>query len=85
MMIFYLLGANFCLLFSFSGIIFLTSIAYLLSQNKIYFKISQENINNRTELVQGVQGAIIMYIITFLISAYLLYKSRRNNNIINYR
>ena len=74
-----ILGANFCLIFSFSGIIFLASIAYLISQNKIYFKISQESIDKKEQLIQGVQGAIVMYIITFIISGYLLYKNRRNN------
>ena len=46
----------------------------MLKYNSLYFKVSKENMNNKKELIHGVMGAIIMYIICFLISLYIIWK-----------
>jgi len=76
------LDANVCLWFSLSGIIFLSSIALLLSQNSIYFKVNKDNINDKKDLIRGVLGAIIMYTICLFLSLYIICKGKSKTIII---
>lgn len=68
-------GAKICFLFSFSGIIFLSIIAYLLWTNSLYLKVNKENTHNKPKLVEGCVGAILMYVGCLGLSGYFWYKA----------
>jgi heme/copper-type cytochrome/quinol oxidase subunit 2 len=63
--------------FSIFGIIFLSIVAMLLQQNSLYLKVSAANNDKKQDLVRGVMGAIIMYVICLGVSAYVLFTSSR--------
>jgi hypothetical protein len=63
-----------CFLFSFTGIVFLTSISLMLSNNSDYIKLSSELNNNKEELVESVYGAIFMYTFCLILSCYIWYR-----------
>jgi hypothetical protein len=64
-----------CFVFSLSGVIFLSIIAYMLHKDSIYIRIDGANGKKKKELVKGVVGAIVMYIICMLLSTYLWYRA----------
>ena len=70
-----IIGAKACFLFSLSGVIFLSIIAILLGSNSLYFKVSKENQNRKPKLVEGVFGAILMYLGCMGLSGYLWFKA----------
>ena len=64
------LGAWIGLCLSISGVIFLSTIAYSLGNSSPYIKVSKELEEKKHELAGGVMGAIVLYIITGMISIY---------------
>ena len=75
------LGVKMCFIFSLSGVIFLTILAILLGHNSQYLKVSMENSGKKPKLVQGVLGAIFMYVACLVLSGYLWYKSSTAENL----
>lgn len=69
-------GASFCCVFSIFGIAFLSIIASMLQHNSPYLKTGAD-ITNKPNLVKGVLGAIIMYVVCLGISSYLLLVNAR--------
>lgn len=63
-----------CFLFSLTGIVFLTTIALMLSNNSEYIKLSGESNNKKEELVESVYGAIFMYTFCLILSSYIWYR-----------
>ena len=77
-----LLGASFCCVFSLFGIVFLSIIAVLLHQNSKYLKLTGESNSRKPELVNGVLGAIIMYVVCLAVSFYFLISSPRRVEVV---
>jgi hypothetical protein len=65
-----------CFLFSFAGIIFLSTIALLLKSNSPYIKISESTDDKKVELASSVMGAVYMYIFTFVVSGFMIFKPK---------
>lgn len=59
---------------SVSGILFLSFIAHRLETDSIYIKVSAENKDNKRRLAAGVEGAIVMYVITAIFLLWQLLK-----------
>ena len=68
-------GAKCCFIFSLLGIIFLSIIGYLLWIDSLYLKVSAANEKNKPNLVNGVLGAITMYVGTLVLSGYMWFKT----------
>lgn len=68
-------GPKCCFTFSLMAIIFLSIVAYLLWVDSLYFKVSKENEHRKPELVNGVLGAVVMYIACLGLSGYMWFKS----------
>ena len=45
----------------------------MLYRNSKYIKVSLENVKSKRDLVQGISGAIYMYIACLIISGYFWY------------
>lgn len=69
------LGAQCCFFFSILAILFLSIVGYLLWIDSLYLKVSAENSKNKPDLVNGVIGAIVMYIGCVALSGYMWFKS----------
>ena len=67
-------GAKTCFFFSISGVIFLSSIAIGVQQNLIDIEIGN-NERHKGEIIEGIVGAILMYVACLGISAFYWYKS----------
>ena len=77
-----LIGASFCSVFSIFGIVFLSIIATLLHNNSIYLKASVKTGQSKSDLVQGVIGAIIMYVVCLGVSIYFLFTGSRTVTVV---
>lgn len=65
-----------CFLFSFAGIVFLSTIAFLLMSDSPYIKISAATDDKKVELADSVWGAVYIYMFTFVVSAVIIFKSK---------
>jgi NADH:ubiquinone oxidoreductase subunit H len=72
-----MIGAWLLLILSISGVIFLSSIANMLSSNSPYIYIGGTQEKKKMELAYGVRGAIVMYVLTGLAAAIFIYRSNR--------
>jgi hypothetical protein len=68
------IGSKILFWFSLSGVVFLSSIAFLLQINSIYVLPTA---NNKPSLARGVWGAVGIYTMLFLASCLFLLKSDR--------
>ena len=64
--------------FGFSGIIFLSSIAYLLYTDSSYISIPLQDGMSKPDLAGGVFGAVIMYLFVCVVSALVWYNNTSN-------
>lgn len=75
--------ATCCFVFSLFGVIFLSIMAYLLWIESVYIKVNPANMNKKLDLVRGVIGAIIMYAVCMVVSAYFLISTARSVNLVD--
>jgi hypothetical protein len=68
-----------CFVFSLSGVAFLSSVAVYLYSESPNIKISGRYASRKRDLLQGVGGAILMYVGLMVLSGYFWYRhiSRR--------
>lgn len=64
-----------CFFFSLAGVVFLSTIAFLLGSNSLYFKVSKQNEHQKPKLVEGVLGAASMYLACAVLSGWYWYRS----------
>lgn len=64
-------GVRTAIVFSLSGIVYLSTIAYMLQHDSLYIKIPDDVKFTKQELAKGVLGAIVLYILCFLISMFV--------------
>ena len=72
------LDPSICLVFSFSGIIFLSSIYYLVRKNSPYLKLNETSSSDPIDnefIAEGILNSIFMYCICAAISAFFMYRS----------
>jgi hypothetical protein len=67
--------AKCCAVFSSAAIVFLIILAFLISFNAPYLRLSSEILKSRQELVEAVVGAIFMYIVCLAISLFIIFRS----------
>jgi hypothetical protein len=67
--------AKCCAFFSSVAIVFLTILAFLISCNAPYLRLSSEILENKQSLVEAVVGAIFMYFGCFAISMFILFRN----------
>lgn len=63
-----------------SGIIFLSSICVIVTKNSQYIEIKGEYSHRKEKLVEGLIGAILMYLGCLAISGFLLYRATRKKD-----
>lgn len=63
-----------CFFFSLSGVIFLSTIAVYLQSESPNLKVSLKYSNKKSELLQGVGGAIALYVACMMIAGYAWYR-----------
>jgi hypothetical protein len=68
-------GIKVSCIFCLSGIIFLSTIAMMLWRNSVYIRVSNDSSRSKRELAKGVTGAILLYLLGFLWTSYLWYRS----------
>lgn len=64
--------------FSVAGVVYLSTIAYMLRKNTIYIRMTDEVNNKKPELVNGVVGAIFIYFLCACVSLWAIYRSPSN-------
>jgi len=74
------LDPSICLVFSLSGIIFLSSIYYLVRKNSPYLKLNETTSSSSTPIdnefiAEGILNSIFMYCICAALSAFFMYRS----------
>lgn len=78
--------ARFCFFFSLSGVVFLSSLAiYLGSENYVYLQIGEIDKKQRQESLDGVIGAILMYLISMAISGRMWYLANNHTEVVDSR
>ena len=75
------LGAQFCFILSWTGVIFLSSIYFLVKSKSPYVPLYKENLHNRDSITSGIFGAIVIYAIFIVISSILWYRSATSRGI----
>ena len=78
-----LVGPKVCFVFSLSGVIFLSVIAFLLGRNSLYIKVSHENFSRKKNLSEGVTGAVFMWLGCLVLSGYLWYRAAHDKEYID--
>eukprot|EP01039_Chlorochromonas_danica_P000523 gene523-562_t len=63
--------------FSLSGVVFLSTVAWLLAQESPYLRLSGAYNNRKAELANAVVGAIVMYMACFVVACLMLWRRRR--------
>jgi uncharacterized membrane protein len=63
------------LVLSIAGVVYLSTIAYMLRKNSIYIRMADEFNNKKPELVKGVVGAIFIYFLCACVSLWAIYRS----------
>jgi len=74
--------AKFCFFFSLSGVIFLSSISFLLHKDNLYVKINSKTESQKLEIADSVSEAALMYIGVMIIYAYYWLSAIGRNNIV---
>ena len=76
-------GPRLCFVFSLSGVLFLSIIAFLLGRNSLYIKVSKEHFKHKQELAGGCWGAAFMWLGCAVISGYLWHRAMNEKEVVD--